>query len=103
MVHRTHVSSRLSALLLAVAVTAGMLIVAGCAPDVAEEPVTPPATQPPSAAETPAPPGAPAEEEPAASAFPWLDVELEDVQTGERFRISDFRGRPVLVKSFAVW
>ncbi|GAB4242289.1 MAG: hypothetical protein Kow00129_00690 [Thermoleophilia bacterium] len=33
----------------------------------------------------------------------WLDVELQDVMTGERFRISDFSGRPVFVESFAVW
>lgn len=33
----------------------------------------------------------------------WLDTELRDVVTGETFRISDFRGTPVFVESFAVW
>ncbi len=96
--------ARTLSLLLATALL-GMFVFTGCAPDVAEEPVPPPVAEPgpgevPPAQEPPtaSPPG-----EPVASAFPWLDVELEDVQTGERFRISDFTGRPVLVKSFAVW
>ncbi len=33
----------------------------------------------------------------------WMDTELTDVATGEKFRISDFKGKPVLVESFAVW
>ncbi|MFQ5815689.1 MAG: hypothetical protein ACE5G7_04255, partial [Candidatus Hydrothermarchaeaceae archaeon] len=33
----------------------------------------------------------------------WADVELTDVATGERFRIRDFKGKPILVESFAVW
>ena len=45
----------------------------------------------------------PVPDEPAESSIAWLDSELVDVQTGETFRISDFRGRPVLVKAFAVW
>jgi thiol-disulfide isomerase/thioredoxin len=32
-----------------------------------------------------------------------MDVELADVGTGEKFRISDFKGKPVLLESFAVW
>lgn len=32
----------------------------------------------------------------------WLDVELEDVLTGEVFRLSDF-DVPIVVESFAVW
>jgi hypothetical protein len=74
--------------------------VAGCAQDVAEPP--PPVTAP----TEPSEPEQPAEEptEPAEpSAIAWLDTELVDVETGETFRISDFKGRPVLVKSFAVW
>jgi hypothetical protein len=73
---------------------------AGCAQDVAEPP--PPAAEP----VEPTEPEQPAEEpaEPAApSAIAWLDTELVDVETGETFRISDFAGTPVLVKSFAVW
>lgn len=37
------------------------------------------------------------------SELAWLQTELVDVQTGRTFRISDFKGKPVLVKSFAVW
>jgi len=33
----------------------------------------------------------------------WKDVELVDVVSGEKFRISDFSGKPVLLESFAVW
>jgi len=32
-----------------------------------------------------------------------LNTELTDVATGEKFRIGDFKGKPVLVESFAVW
>lgn len=34
---------------------------------------------------------------------PWQDVELTDVNTGKTFKISDHRGKPVLIESFAVW
>jgi hypothetical protein len=76
---------------------------AGCAQDVAEPP--PPAAEPVEPTEPEQPAGEPAEPaEPAEpSAIAWLDTELVDVETGETFRISDFKGRPVLVKSFAVW
>lgn len=33
----------------------------------------------------------------------WLDTILKDVKTGEDFKISDYKGKPVLVESFAVW
>ena len=33
----------------------------------------------------------------------WQDTELTDVTTGESFKISDFRGKKVLVESFGVW
>lgn len=82
-----------------VAVLAGVSI-AGCSQDVAEPP--PPVTDPTEPSEPDRPTGEPAE--PAApSAIAWLDTELVDVETGETFRISDFAGTPVLVKSFAVW
>jgi hypothetical protein len=74
--------------------------VAGCSQDVAEPP--PPVTEPVEPTEPEQPAGEPAEPaEPPAIA--WLDTELVDVETGETFRISDFKGTPVLVKSFAVW
>jgi cytochrome oxidase Cu insertion factor (SCO1/SenC/PrrC family) len=33
----------------------------------------------------------------------WMDFELTDVATGGKFRISDFKGKSVLMESFAVW
>lgn len=33
----------------------------------------------------------------------WQDVELTDVNTGNTFKISDYKGKPVLVETFAVW
>ena len=39
----------------------------------------------------------------AVSSQTWLDFEMEDVNTGEIFRVSDFAGKPVLLETFAVW
>jgi len=33
----------------------------------------------------------------------WMDAELKDIKTGQTFKISDFKGKPVLMESFAVW
>lgn len=33
----------------------------------------------------------------------WKSTELKDVTTGKTFQISDFKGRPILLESFAVW
>lgn len=33
----------------------------------------------------------------------WMETELTDVATGQKFKISDFQGRPILLESFAVW
>jgi len=33
----------------------------------------------------------------------WINMELKDVTTGETFKISDFKEKPVLLESFAVW
>jgi hypothetical protein len=33
----------------------------------------------------------------------WMDVELTDVATGQKFKISDFKGKTVMLESFAVW
>lgn len=33
----------------------------------------------------------------------WMDIELIDVATGQKFSISDFKGRTILLESFAVW
>ncbi len=33
----------------------------------------------------------------------WKDISLNDVNTGKNFKISDFKGKPILIESFAVW
>lgn len=33
----------------------------------------------------------------------WRDIDLIDIRTKKKFRISDFYGRPILLQSFAVW
>lgn len=38
-----------------------------------------------------------------AGGVDWKEIELTDVATGDKFKISDFKGRPVLLESFAVW
>ncbi len=43
------------------------------------------------------------EEETAPLEEDWRDVPLVDVATGENFKISDFKGKPILLESFAVW
>ncbi len=64
---------------LAVVVLAGIVLAGGCA------------------VPAPAPAAAP------AGADSWMDIELTDAATGQTFRISDFKGRPVFLESFAVW
>ncbi len=65
----------------------GTVISSGCAQ---QAPVPP--------TETPSPPS----EEPAVAPA-WMDRELTDVATGQTFKISDFKGKPILLESFAVW
>ncbi len=63
------------------------LAVVGLVSCTSEKPVT----------ETPPPTSGPA-------AIPaWMEIELTDVATGEAFKISDFKGKPILLESFAVW
>lgn len=33
----------------------------------------------------------------------WKNFELTDVVTGDSFKVTDFKGKPVLMESFAVW
>jgi len=33
----------------------------------------------------------------------WMNIQLQDVTSGESFTINDFKGTPVLLESFAVW
>jgi len=37
------------------------------------------------------------------TAASWQTVQLTDVLTGNQFRLSDFRGKPVLVEQMAIW
>lgn len=74
------------------------------------EPTAPAATAPVEKPHTPAPsavPPAPAPDQPAASSQPaapaWFQVALTDVNTGQRFTISDLKGKVVLVETLAVW
>ena len=39
----------------------------------------------------------------AEEAGEWMNFELTDIRTGETFKISDFKGKPILLESFAVW
>lgn len=79
-------------------VLAALITVPGCAPDrVVSEPESseppPPATV---STETPV------EEQPTAS-IAWLDTPLTDAVTGKEFRLSDFKGKPILLHAFATW
>lgn len=33
----------------------------------------------------------------------WKQTHLKDIKTGSTFKISDFKGKPILLQSFAVW
>jgi hypothetical protein len=91
----------IAAIILAALMT---LTVVACGSETAEDPAPPPTEQPSPPATDGDSAMPPEVEEPAEpSAIAWLDTELVDVETGEAFRISDFKGRPVLVKTFAVW
>jgi thiol-disulfide isomerase/thioredoxin len=68
-----------------VAAVIGAIFVSGC-------------TQPAPPAGTPSP----SPESPATSPA-WMEIELTDAATGKTFKISDFKGRPILLESFAVW
>ncbi len=83
---------------------------AGCASDTSSD-STPRDTKPVAGTTEPAGGGeAPqggADADPGAPVSPadlaWLDTTLTDVKTGKTFKVSDFKGRPVFVKTFAVW
>ncbi len=40
---------------------------------------------------------------PEKTAIDWKNIELKDVSTARNFKISDFKGKPILIESFAVW
>lgn len=92
--HRSTALLALLAIVLALSMLAGCLA-AESEPDVSEPDVP---------SETPAlDEQDSADGEQPATQFAWADIELTDVLTGENFRIADFRGKPVIVKTFAVW
>jgi len=39
----------------------------------------------------------------ASDGIAWMNVELTDVNSGDIFKVSEFRGKPVLLETFAVW
>jgi cytochrome oxidase Cu insertion factor (SCO1/SenC/PrrC family) len=55
-------------------------------------PTSPPATS----TETPG-------SQPSPAGIAWLDTPLTDAVTGTQFRLSDYKGKPVLLHAFAVW
>jgi cytochrome oxidase Cu insertion factor (SCO1/SenC/PrrC family) len=72
------------------------VLLAGCGP--AQDATTgEPDAAPP--AETPTTPDAGAAQDVPA----WLDIELTDAVTGQRFRLTDFKGKQVLLHPFAAW
>lgn len=76
---------------------AALLAPAGCA---ADEVITKPESEepPPAAVATET-----AAEEDQASSIAWLDTPLTDAVTGKEFRLSDYKGKPVLLHAFAAW
>lgn len=74
-----------------------LFVVSGCAPDrVATAPQPTPTA--PSAIST----ETPGEAAPSVS-IAWLETPLTDAVTGKQFRLSDYKGKPVLLHAFAVW
>ncbi len=84
-------------LLIVSAVLAVLVAAWGCAPN--REVTAPDSGAPSTPATQPQEPGS----EPSAAGIAWLDTPLTDAVTGEQFRLSDFKGKPVLLHSFAVW
>lgn len=83
-------------------VLAVLLALSGCAPDrVATAPPTNAAQPSMTSTETSAAQAPPAEALPASIA--WLDTPLTDAVTGKQFRLSDYKGKPVLLHAFAAW
>jgi len=59
-------------------------------------PTLPPTDTPPTA--TPEPTASPTPEY-----FPWKDMELTDVVTGETFTVNDYAGNVILLETMAIW
>ena len=39
----------------------------------------------------------------SSATLDWKEVSIKDVNSGETFKVSDFKGKPILLESFAVW
>ena len=73
----------------------GVMSTGGCTQQATEPPETP--------SEEIATPS-PSEEAAAPTDWmDWMDMELIDLNTGEPFSISDFKGKTILMESFASW
>jgi hypothetical protein len=82
-----------------------LFVASGCAPDRVVTAPTPSPT-PPAASSTEASPEAATEAPPEAapaSAIAWLDTPLTNTVTGKEFRLSDYKGKTVLLHPFAAW
>jgi hypothetical protein len=91
---------RYTALLTLLATVLALSMLAGCSAAESE----PDVSEPDVPSETPAPDVQDsADGEQPIVQFAWADIELTDVLTGETLRIADFHGKPVIVKTFAVW
>ena len=42
-------------------------------------------------------------DEPATQSANWRDISLRDVMTGNTFTVADFKGKPIILETFAVW
>jgi len=71
----------------------GMFSIIGLVSCTSDGTVTPTPTPTPTPAPAPSPATAPG----------WMDIELTDVATGQTFKVSDFKGKPILLESFTVW
>ena len=78
-------------------VLAIMFLILGLAACSTDQTATP--TPTPTPTSTPDPTPAPVPTKTPA----WMEIELTDVTTGKNFKISDFKGKTILMESFAVW
>jgi cytochrome oxidase Cu insertion factor (SCO1/SenC/PrrC family) len=81
--------------IIAAALILSIALTAGCTPSEVSTPGEPGVVPAPAPTETPA--------ESPSTAVAWLDTPLTDAVTGEEFKLSDFKGQPVLLHAFAVW
>ncbi len=80
----------------ALALTLGASLMGCAAGDVATAPEPQPPAPPATTSETPAP-------EPSAATVAWVGIPLTDAVTGKEFKLSDYKGKPVLLHPFAAW